>query len=111
MWHLPIKREHRVAITSQCADITNSSAGDRFGGASQAAAFLECFIHKDTKWAHIDIAGPSTAGNVGTGFCTQTILNYLIKESDKDQQEECSESPVENLRFSINRNKIYDLLI
>lgn len=27
------------------------------GGASKAAAFLENFVEKGVKWAHIDIAG------------------------------------------------------
>ena len=29
----------------------------RYGGASIAAAFLQNFVEKDVKWAHIDIAG------------------------------------------------------
>jgi len=28
-----------------------------YGGASSAGAYLECFVEKDVKWAHIDIAG------------------------------------------------------
>ena len=80
MWQLPLKREHRKQISSTIADITNSSKGDRFAGASQAAAFLESFIDKDTKWVHIDIAGPSVASGIATGFSTKTLLNYLINE-------------------------------
>ncbi|CAK4857769.1 unnamed protein product, partial [Aphanomyces euteiches] len=29
----------------------------RYGGACTAAAFLQQFIEKDVKWAHVDIAG------------------------------------------------------
>jgi leucyl aminopeptidase len=29
----------------------------KYGGACKAAAFLENFVEKDVKWAHIDIAG------------------------------------------------------
>ena len=62
----------------------NNSGGSRYGGASQAAAFLEKFVEKGVKWAHIDIAGPAdtkkgkfvyTPG--ATGFGVQTILHYL----------------------------------
>lgn len=83
MWRLPLKREHRKQISSTVADITNSSKGDRFAGASQAAAFLECFIEKDTKWVHIDIAGPSVSNGIATGFSSQTLVKYLINESEK----------------------------
>jgi leucyl aminopeptidase len=36
----------------------NNKGKTPFGGSSQAAAFLERFIDKETKWAHLDIAGP-----------------------------------------------------
>jgi len=38
-WHLPILADHKKAIKGRFADITNSAKG-RYGGASQAAAFL-----------------------------------------------------------------------
>lgn len=91
MWQLPVTRAHRKAITSTIADITNSPKGDRYGGASTAAAFLENFVNKDTKWVHIDIAGPSTKGGIATGFSTQTIVNYLIKQNEKNTSKETNE--------------------
>jgi leucyl aminopeptidase len=96
MWKLPLKRIHRQKITSTVADLTNAPKGDRFGGASNAAAFLEAFVNQDTKWVHIDIAGPSTKGSIATGFSTQTVLNYLIRESDKIKVEEKDE--ISNLK-------------
>jgi len=54
--HLPITEEHREAIKSKVADISNSGK-DRYGGASQAGAFLENFVYKNTEWIHLDIAG------------------------------------------------------
>jgi leucyl aminopeptidase len=50
--------EHREAMKSSYADLDNKGK-TRYGGASQAAAFLERFIEKDTKWVHLDIAGPA----------------------------------------------------
>jgi leucyl aminopeptidase len=58
VWHLPLNEEHRDAIKGQFgADISNIGSY-RWGGASQAAAFLERFVEDDREWAHIDIAGP-----------------------------------------------------
>lgn len=37
----------------------NNAGKNRWGGASKAAAFLEHFFNKNSKWAHIDIAGPA----------------------------------------------------
>jgi len=60
VWHLPLNDEHREAIKGQFgADISNIGSY-RWGGASQAAAFLEKFIEDDREWAHIDIAGPGS---------------------------------------------------
>jgi len=53
---MPINNEHRKDITSTFADLKNAG-NDKYGGASKAAAFLEAFIEKDTKWVHLDIAG------------------------------------------------------
>ena len=58
LWRLPIMQEHRDAMKSNFADLNNKGS-TRYGGASQAAAFLERFIEKETKWAHLDIAGPA----------------------------------------------------
>jgi leucyl aminopeptidase len=45
-------------MKSSFADLNNKGKTP-FGGSSQAAAFLERFIEKETKWAHLDIAGPA----------------------------------------------------
>ena len=58
VWRLPINDEHREVITSPYADLNNIGKY-RYGGASQAAAFLERFVEGDTKWMHLDIAGPA----------------------------------------------------
>jgi leucyl aminopeptidase len=57
---MPITNEAKEAIKGSAADISNSGKS-RWGGSSKAAAFLERFIDKDVKWAHLDIAG---AGNI-----------------------------------------------
>ena len=84
---MPIFDEHRDAMKSKFAHISNKG-NTPMGGASQAASFLEKFIEKDVKWAHLDIAGPAIVkaakGPIsadGTGFGTQTLLDYLWKQT------------------------------
>jgi leucyl aminopeptidase len=60
VWHMPIQDEHKETIKGAYGDISNTGK-TRYGGASSAAAFLLNFVEKDTKWAHIDIAGPAMA--------------------------------------------------
>ena len=55
---MPITSEHKEAILGKYGDIVNIGRS-REGGACTAASFLLRFIEKDTKWAHLDIAGPS----------------------------------------------------
>jgi leucyl aminopeptidase len=79
--------EHRKAMRSDFADLTNS-AKSRYGGASHGAAFLEHFFKHDSvkRWAHLDIAGPADVSaphgfwtKGATGFGTMTLLNYINK--------------------------------
>lgn len=83
VWHLPIDDEHKEAIKGAYGDISNSGSS-RYGGASQAAAFLLRFVEKDVKWAHIDIAGPAMAKAAKppvcadqTGFGAGLLLNFI----------------------------------
>lgn len=82
-WHLPITEEHEKSIKGATADITNSSKS-RYGGASQAAAFLKKFIEKDVNWAHLDIAGPAMGRKArnhfsegGTGYGVQLLTRFM----------------------------------
>lgn len=59
----------------------NNAGKSPYGGASTAAAFLEYFINKETKWAHLDICGPGYDNKGATGFGTQLVLDYLCRES------------------------------
>ena len=80
---MPITNEAKEAIKGTSADISNSGKS-RWGGSSKAAAFLERFIEKDVKWAHLDIAGAGQiqggkppVGSDANGFGTHLMLNYL----------------------------------
>ena len=56
VWQLPLNAEYNKMINSSIADMKNISEG-RYAGSITAGCFLQRFIKKDVKWAHIDIAG------------------------------------------------------
>ena len=64
-------------MTSEFADMKNT--GSRGGGAITAALFLKRYIEKkETKWGHLDIAGPVWNEKAGgaTGFGVRTLAAY-----------------------------------
>jgi len=86
MWHMPITDEHRECMKGKYSDLNNLGA-TRFGGSCTAAAYLENFIDPETKWAHLDIAGPSMADSAKppvcadcTGFGASLLIHYLTQK-------------------------------
>ena len=83
-WRMPLPDDYRELLKSEFADINNMS-NTRWGGAITAALFLSEFV-KDTRWAHIDIAGPAYVkkadaycGAGGTGFGVRLLCDLLDK--------------------------------
>ena len=80
-WKLPIPDEIKEGIKNEASDVINSTR-KRYGGASEAAAFLELFVEKGVKWAHLDIAGPAGTttpyGNYSKG-CTGFGVGVLMQ--------------------------------
>ena len=83
-WRMPLPDDYKDLLKSDFADIKNISSS-RWGGAITAALFLAEFV-KNTRWAHIDIAGPAylkkenaycTAG--GTGFGVRLFCDLIDK--------------------------------
>lgn len=82
LWPLPIAEEmpEKVRTYSKVADLMQHNV-DLYGGALYAAAFLQQFVG-ETRWAHLDIAGPSfnaraSYGHVpsgATGFAVPTLV-------------------------------------
>ena len=56
LWQLPMHKEYDEQMDSAIADMKNLSS-TRKAGSATAACFLQRFIEKNTKWAHLDIAG------------------------------------------------------
>lgn len=78
LWQLPMNEEFDKWINSPIADMQN--LGKRgVAGTSTAAAFLQRFVHKTTKWAHLDIAGCECDDKtkLSTAFGVQLLLHYI----------------------------------
>jgi leucyl aminopeptidase len=54
VWRLPLWQGYRKNLDSDVADLNNVSEGP-FAGAITAALYLETFVSKETKWAHVDM--------------------------------------------------------
>lgn len=82
IWRMPLEESYFDGLKSDFADMKNT--GPRWGGAITAALFLNKFIKKDVKWAHLDIAGTCWAEKPkgvdvvgGTGAMVRTLANYI----------------------------------
>ena len=87
MWPLPFPEELREGLNGRVADLSN--IGERPGGALSAGIFLKEFVG-ETKWAHIDIAGPAFTqkpfgyNNIGgTGMSMRTLVEVIEREAAK----------------------------
>lgn len=81
-WRMPLPEDYKDLLKNDFADLSNMSSG-RWGGAITAALFLSEFVG-DTRWAHIDIAGPAwtkkdtdTCGAGGTGFGVRLLCDLI----------------------------------
>ena len=87
MWPMPLPVELRASFDSTVADLKNT--GERFGGMMAAGLFLKEFVAEDTKWVHLDIAGPSFnegapfgyTGKGGTGYGVRTLVEFALRQS------------------------------
>lgn len=86
LWRMPLIDRYERDYSSQVADMKNS--GSRWGSPIKAALFLRAFVPGETKWAHLDIAGPARADSDrdeitkgGTGYGVRTILSWLEARS------------------------------
>ena len=69
-WELPLTEYTRGLIKSDVADM-RSGAGQRWGGALVAGAFLERFVPEGVAWAHLDIAGPAENDGEAYGYVSK----------------------------------------
>jgi leucyl aminopeptidase len=83
---MPLPEDYKELLKSDFADMNNIGS-TRAGGAITAALFLSAFV-ADTRWAHIDIAGPAYlkkesayCGPGGTGFGVRLLSEILERVS------------------------------
>jgi len=83
-WRMPLPEDYKELFKSDLADL-NNMPNTRYGGAITAALFLSEFV-TDTRWAHLDIAGPAFSnkesaycGAGGTGFGVRLLCDLLDK--------------------------------
>ena len=84
LWRMPLDDPYDKQIKSDIADMKN--VGGKEGGSITAAMFLKRFV-KETKWAHLDIAGVTWAGKDGpvtpkgaSGFGVR-LLDRLVADN------------------------------
>ncbi len=56
LWRLPLHDGYRRGLDTPVADLNNTGEG-AFAGAITAALFLERFVERSPRWAHLDIYG------------------------------------------------------
>ncbi len=85
VWRMPLHDDFDKELNSPFVDLKNIGAG-RYGGSVTAAQFLQRFVPKNTKWAHLDIAGTTwkNAGDImnnkgSTGFGLTLISDFISK--------------------------------
>lgn len=79
LWRMPLNEQYHKTITSTIADIKNVAPEAKASIIS--AAFLEEFIEKDTKWAHIDMSNMRMDNKgLAAGFGVK-LLNELIRNN------------------------------
>ena len=76
LWPLPIDKGYEKMLKSDVADIKNISTQP---ARVTSVAFLNKFIEKDTKWAHIDVSGLRLdKSGLSSGFGVK-LLNEVMK--------------------------------
>ncbi len=85
IWRMPLHDDFDKELNSPFVDLKNIGAG-RYGGSVTAAQFLQRFVPKNTKWAHLDIAGTTwkNSGDImnnkgSTGFGLTLIADFINK--------------------------------
>ncbi len=82
LWRMPLAEPFDRLINSPIADMKN--VGPREGGSITAAQFIQRFIEKDVRWAHIDMAGKAWSDKAAatyekgaTGYGVRLLDRYV----------------------------------
>lgn len=88
VWHMPLVDDYTDSLESDIADLNHAAdKGDYSAGSVTAALYLEHFVG-DSRWVHLDIAGPGRSENDsgenvkgGTGFGVRLFLDWIVSLS------------------------------
>ncbi len=89
VWQLPLYNHYKEMMKGSITDLRNlhKSPGQYGPGAITAGAFLSEFVHKNTPWAHIDIAGTAFSAERteyvpegGTGWGVRLMVDLILDE-------------------------------
>ena len=75
-WRMPLPEDYKELLKSELADINNMPSS-RAGAAITAALFLSEFAG-NTRWAHIDIAGPASSSKENT-YCPAGATGFGVR--------------------------------
>jgi leucyl aminopeptidase len=90
-WRLPLPKEYDSYLESDIADVSNVFLGGK-AGTITAGLFLQRFVDKGQKWAHLDIAGVANnegkqkgvaPAKGGTGTAVRTLVNFARNRCGK----------------------------
>jgi leucyl aminopeptidase len=83
IWPLPLEASYKESIKSHIADLRN--LGSKGGGSITAALFLQEFVN-NTRWAHIDMAGPcwDSTANKPTGYGVKLLVDFILNARKPD---------------------------
>lgn len=84
VWRMPLHQAYKDLMKSDVADMTNCATGP-YGGAINAALYLQEFIEADTNWVHFDVmafnvrhlSGRPTGGEA---FGIRAVYAYLASQ-------------------------------
>lgn len=88
VWHMPLVDDYTDSLQSDIADLNHAAdKGDYSAGSVTAALYLEHFVG-DSRWVHLDIAGPGRSENDsgenvkgGTGFGVRLFIDWIVSLS------------------------------
>ncbi|GGH80193.1 leucyl aminopeptidase [Pullulanibacillus pueri] len=87
IWPLPLIKEYDEELNNPYADIANVGKSP-YGGAIMAAVFLNRFIQRTTRWAHIDMANTVQAYKDfgyyppgASGYGVRLLADFVLGES------------------------------
>lgn len=80
LWRFPLSEAYDKLLESPIADMKN--IGPRYAGSITAAQFLQRFVDKGVRWAHLDIAGMVWADKPG-GTHDKGATGYGVRLLDR----------------------------